>query len=230
MLDFASGSAVCGLAALQSGASSAIANDIDLWAGCAAKMNADLNGIACSWGEEESMDADGDAAQTRAADADHGTAVRCTGVLRTSRSGSSNISSTATSSLSAAAASAGSSTELGALRILDDDIIGTSADAVFGVPAGAAAGPVASPVVLVGDALYDREMGRIVLPWLRELADDGLTVLIGDPGRFVLSEMRGSDTMDGMLELVERYDTPPAVRDVSSGMMSASVWRVKGFS
>ncbi len=38
-------------------------------------------------------------------------------------------------------------------------------------------------VVLAGDVFYDAQMSARVSPWLRALADRGVTVLVGDPSR-----------------------------------------------
>ena len=102
VLDFASGSGVCAIAAKLGGASRVAANDIDPWATHAAELNADMNGVA----------------------------IEC----------------------------------------IEDNMIGTDCSTEW-------------PVVLVGDALYDEEMGDIVVPWLLHLATGGARVLIGDPGR-----------------------------------------------
>ncbi|WP_425292902.1 class I SAM-dependent methyltransferase [Kaistia soli] len=42
---------------------------------------------------------------------------------------------------------------------------------------------VDADVMLCGDIFYDRAMTAAILPWLRELAASGVTVVVGDPGR-----------------------------------------------
>jgi predicted nicotinamide N-methyase len=41
-------------------------------------------------------------------------------------------------------------------------------------------------IVTAGDVCYEREMAERVVPWLRALADNGVLVLLGDPGRAYL--------------------------------------------
>jgi len=44
----------------------------------------------------------------------------------------------------------------------------------------------AADVILAGDVCYERPMAERVIPWLRGLAGQGVTVLMGDPGRAYL--------------------------------------------
>ena len=55
-------------------------------------------------------------------------------------------------------------------------------------------------VVLAGDVCYERPMAARVIPWLRDLAGKGVTVLLGDPGRAYLPHQ-------GLIE-VARYSVP----------------------
>jgi predicted nicotinamide N-methyase len=55
-------------------------------------------------------------------------------------------------------------------------------------------------VVLAGDVCYERPMADRVIPWLRDLAGKGVTVLMGDPGRAYLPDQ-------GLIE-VAQYDVP----------------------
>lgn len=50
--------------------------------------------------------------------------------------------------------------------------------------------PVEADVLLAGDVFYDRAFADLLLPWFLELADRGVTVLIGDPGRAYLPKQR----------------------------------------
>jgi predicted nicotinamide N-methyase len=43
--------------------------------------------------------------------------------------------------------------------------------------------PPDTDVILAGDCWYDAELARRVLPWLRRAHDQGIQVLVGDPGR-----------------------------------------------
>ena len=55
-------------------------------------------------------------------------------------------------------------------------------------------------VVLAGDVCYEKPMADRVIPWLRDLAGKGVTVLMGDPGRAYLPAQ-------GLVE-VATYDVP----------------------
>jgi predicted nicotinamide N-methyase len=55
-------------------------------------------------------------------------------------------------------------------------------------------------VVLAGDVFYERRLAEAGLPWLRALARQGRTVLVGDPGR-IYSPSEG-------LEELAAYDVP----------------------
>jgi predicted nicotinamide N-methyase len=55
-------------------------------------------------------------------------------------------------------------------------------------------------IVLAGDVCYERPMAERVIPWLRNLAGAGVTVLMGDPGRAYLPS-------SGLVE-VARYAVP----------------------
>jgi predicted nicotinamide N-methyase len=73
-------------------------------------------------------------------------------------------------------------------------------------------------VVLAGDVCYERSPARQITAWLRDLADDGLTVLLADPGRAYAPT-------DG-LELLEGFDVPTS-RELESGdEMHTRVWRI----
>ena len=43
--------------------------------------------------------------------------------------------------------------------------------------------PPDADLILAGDCWYDAELARRVLPWLRRARDQGIDVLVGDPGR-----------------------------------------------
>ncbi|HEV2550521.1 MAG TPA: 50S ribosomal protein L11 methyltransferase [Stellaceae bacterium] len=48
--------------------------------------------------------------------------------------------------------------------------------------------PAPWQVILVGDMCYERPLAERLTTWLRELAQDGATVLLGDPGRNYLPQ------------------------------------------
>ena len=45
-------------------------------------------------------------------------------------------------------------------------------------------------VLLAGDVFFDREMSDKLLPWFAELAENGVDILVGDPGRAYLPHRR----------------------------------------
>jgi predicted nicotinamide N-methyase len=60
--------------------------------------------------------------------------------------------------------------------------------------------PAEAEVILAGDVCYEARMTARVVPWLREAAGRGITVLLADPGRAYLPR-------EG-LEALARYDVP----------------------
>lgn len=101
VVDFASGSGLCAVAALRAGASELTGIDIDRFAAAAIDLNARANGVRAS-------------------------------VIRRD--------------------------------VLDED-------------------PPDTDVVLAGDCWYEAGLASRVLPWLRRVRDDGVEVIVGDPGR-----------------------------------------------
>jgi len=73
-------------------------------------------------------------------------------------------------------------------------------------------------LVLAGDVFYERDLAARVEPWLRRLAGDGITVLVGDPGRGFLPK--------ASLERVIAYavKTDRALEDTD--LRNAVVWRL----
>ena len=60
--------------------------------------------------------------------------------------------------------------------------------------------PAPWQVILVGDMCYERPLAERLTNWLRELAQDGVTVLLGDPGRNYVPKSG--------LEALARYRVP----------------------
>jgi predicted nicotinamide N-methyase len=58
-------------------------------------------------------------------------------------------------------------------------------------------------LVVAGDVCYERPMADVIFPWLRELARQGATVLMADPGRAYLPRT-------GLMEMA-RYDVPTSL-------------------
>ena len=81
-------------------------------------------------------------------------------------------------------------------------------------------------VVLAGDVFYEKAMSQAVASWLSALAADGVTVILGDPGRFyrprkgltLLREM----TVETTLELEDHELRRTAVWRVSGELLPAA--------
>ncbi len=74
-------------------------------------------------------------------------------------------------------------------------------------------------VVLVGDMCYERPLAERLTRWLRGLAGQGVTVLLGDPGRAYLP-------VSG-LEEYGRYDVPTPLDLEDREIRESVVWRLK---
>ena len=75
-------------------------------------------------------------------------------------------------------------------------------------------------VVLAGDVCYERPMAARVGLWLGGLADQGVTVLMGDPGRTYLPKSG--------LKRLARYAVPTTRELEDSHLRNAMVWQVTG--
>lgn len=73
-------------------------------------------------------------------------------------------------------------------------------------------------VVLVGDMCYERPLAERVEAWLRRLAGEGVTVLIGDPGRTYLPKSG--------LEKLTSYAVMTTRELEDTDVRNTSVWRV----
>lgn len=73
-------------------------------------------------------------------------------------------------------------------------------------------------IVLVGDMCYERPLAERIEAWLRRLAGDGVTVLIGDPGRTYLPK-------SGLEKLVS-YAVMTTRELEDTDVRNTSVWRV----
>lgn len=73
-------------------------------------------------------------------------------------------------------------------------------------------------VVLVGDMCYERPLAELIETWLRRLAGEGVTVLIGDPGRTYLPKT-------GLEKLVS-YAVMTTRELEDTDVRNTSVWRV----
>jgi len=77
-------------------------------------------------------------------------------------------------------------------------------------------------VIIAGDILYEQGLADDVIPWLRELAQEGVDVYIGDPGRSFLPKDK--------LISVETYELPLEIQDDNYGHQSSAVWKISGGS
>lgn len=73
-------------------------------------------------------------------------------------------------------------------------------------------------LVLAGDVCYERPMAERVFAWFENLADAGVTILMGDPGRAYLPRK-------GLVE-VARYQVPTSIDLEDKDMRLTIVWRI----
>jgi predicted nicotinamide N-methyase len=73
-------------------------------------------------------------------------------------------------------------------------------------------------LVLAGDVCYERPMAERVFAWFEQLAEAGVTVLMGDPGRAYLPRR-------GLTE-VARYQVPTSIELEDKDMRLTLVWRI----
>ncbi|HWE76557.1 MAG TPA: methyltransferase [Stellaceae bacterium] len=72
--------------------------------------------------------------------------------------------------------------------------------------------------ILVGDMCYERPLADRLTQWLRRLAADGATVLMGDPGRTYLPK-------EGLRE-VARYNVPTSLDLEDRTMRETVIWQL----
>ena len=78
--------------------------------------------------------------------------------------------------------------------------------------------PAPWQIILVGDMCYERPLAERLTAWLRLLARDGVTVLLGDPGRNYVPKSG--------LEPVARYRVPTPVDLEDREWREGVVWRL----
>eukprot|EP00035_Acanthoeca_spectabilis_P030968 m.11919 g.11919 ORF g.11919 m.11919 type:complete len:239 (+) comp4488_c0_seq2:653-1369(+) len=81
-------------------------------------------------------------------------------------------------------------------------------------------------LVLVGDALYDAGLAAELLPWLQDLATRGVDVYLGDPGRWVLTEMDASER-SRLMTTVATYALPQSLADEHHGITAVGVHKLR---
>jgi predicted nicotinamide N-methyase len=72
--------------------------------------------------------------------------------------------------------------------------------------------------ILVGDMCYERPLADRLTAWLRQLASQGATVMVGDPGRAYLPK-------DGLRE-VARYNVPTSLDLEDRTMRETLIWQL----
>lgn len=77
--------------------------------------------------------------------------------------------------------------------------------------------PVEADVLLAGDVFYDKAFAEAIIPWFLILAQHGVTVLVGDPGRAYLPKDR--------LLACETYQVPVTRALEDSEIKKTTVWR-----
>jgi predicted nicotinamide N-methyase len=73
-------------------------------------------------------------------------------------------------------------------------------------------------IVLAGDVCYERPMAERVFAWFERLAEMGVAVLMGDPGRAYLPRK-------GLVEMA-RYQVPTSIELEDKDMRLTLVWRI----
>ncbi|SCX09753.1 ribosomal protein L11 methyltransferase [Agrobacterium sp. DSM 25558] len=77
--------------------------------------------------------------------------------------------------------------------------------------------PVNADVMLAGDVFYDQAFAEALIPWFAVLARQGVTVLVGDPGRAYLPKDK--------LEACATYEVPVTRALEDSEIKKTTVWR-----
>ncbi|MDL2399541.1 class I SAM-dependent methyltransferase [Rhizobium mayense] len=88
------------------------------------------------------------------------------------------------------------------LEFTGDDLVGQATNA---------------EVILAGDVFYDRDFADRLIPWFRQLANEGHLVLVGDPGRAYLPKDH--------LEARATYQVPVTRALEDSEVKKTTVWR-----
>jgi len=74
--------------------------------------------------------------------------------------------------------------------------------------------------ILLGDMVYDAEFTGQLLKWLNVIRCQGKLILLGDPGRQALRDIK-----DNSLTEIARYRLPKNACLENRGFTDASVWR-----
>ena len=101
------------------------------------------------------------------------------------------------------------------LSLLTKDIIGTKVGEVI----------QNGDLVYCGDVLYDDAFASSLLPWLQELASEGIDVIVSDPGRWVLLEMSKSDR-SALLQPIETVVFEKWFSSQNHGLISSNLYKI----
>lgn len=75
-------------------------------------------------------------------------------------------------------------------------------------------------IIFIGDMCYERPLADRLVPWLRQLAQRGATVLLGDPGRAYLPK-------EGLGKIAE-YAVPTSLDLEDRTMRETVIWQLSG--
>jgi predicted nicotinamide N-methyase len=101
------------------------------------------------------------------------------------------------------------------LNLLTENIIGTKVGDVI----------QSGDLVYCGDVLYDDTFASALLPWLQELASEGIDVVVSDPGRWVLLEMSKSERK-ALLQPIASIEFEKWFSSQNHGLISSSLYRI----
>jgi len=94
--------------------------------------------------------------------------------------------------------------------------------------------PAYADVLIAGDVCYEEPLASEVLAWLRKVAGQGTTVLLGDPGRWGLPQHMISGPQGGhmgsqtqILDELSTYSLPRSLQDENFGFQQSHVWCVR---
>lgn len=101
------------------------------------------------------------------------------------------------------------------LSVITEDIIGTKVGEVI----------QPSDLMFCGDVLYDDAFASALLPWLQDLAMNGINIIVSDPGRWVIQEMPLTKR-DNLLKLVSQVDFEKWFSNQNHGLLSSNLYKI----
>ncbi len=73
-------------------------------------------------------------------------------------------------------------------------------------------------ILLIGDMLYDNDIGDAVLQLMQFFLDQGWYILIGDPGRCVVQKHK-----EKLGKLLETHELPPDIKEQNNGLTHVDI-------